>query len=323
MTVKKRVLAVLGPTASGKTSLGIALARAVGGEIISCDSMQIYRGLPVGTAQPTMQEREQSVHHLIGIVDVTENFSVSDYIALAAQKIDEITSRGKVPILVGGTGLYARALLRGYQFQDDSRNESLRKTLMQQAEQEGSHTLYARLQQLDPTATEKIHPNNVHRVVRALEYCLTTGEAFSQQAARTPENDSPYHSLMLVPFFQNREKLYKRVNQRVDVMLQDGLLDEAEMLYRHCEQTGHLLTAAQAIGYKEFFPYFRGECDLDTAVETLKRESRRYAKRQITWFTHEPDAVSLYLDTYADREAANQHAIALCSEFLAGKEMDE
>lgn len=318
---KKTVLAVLGPTASGKTAFGIALAQALGGEIISCDSMQIYTGLPVGTAQPTAEEQAAAVHHLIGFVDPLESFSVSDYVQLASQKIDDCTRRGVLPVLVGGTGLYARALLRGYSFGEQGRDDTVREQLTQRAEQEGAAALYEQLQVLDPVAAEQIHPNNVHRVIRALEYCLTAGEPFSKQAERTQPEQSEYRYLMLVPSYRERQKLYDRIDLRVEKMLQAGLLDEAKWLYQLCETADKVPTAAQAIGYKEFFPYLRGECSLEEAVETAKRESRRYAKRQITWFSHEPAAVPLYLDDFASNEDALAQAMKLCRDFLEEREL--
>lgn len=321
---KKTVLAVLGPTASGKTALGIALAQALGGEIISCDSMQIYNGLPIGTAQPTLQERAAAVHHLIGFVDPLESFSVSDYVRLAAQKIDDCTQRGVLPILVGGTGLYARALLRGYAFGEQGRDDTVREQLTQRAQQEGATALYQRLQALDPVAAEQIHPNNVHRVIRALEYCLTAGEPFSKQAERTQPEQSDYRYFMLVPSYRDRQKLYDRINLRVERMLDEGLLEEAKWLSQLCEIADNVPTAAQAIGYKEFFPYLRGECSLEDAVETAKRESRRYAKRQITWFSHESAAVPLYLDDFENTKDAVAQAQRLCRDFLEeGKLADE
>lgn len=314
---KKTVLAVLGPTASGKTALGIALAQAFGGEIISCDSMQIYSGFPIGTAQPTPAEQASAVHHLINFVDPCVSFSVTDYVQLAGEKITDCIGRKRLPILVGGTGLYARALLRGYAFEEQSRNEELRAELTRRAEQEGKMALYEQLQALDPAGAAQIHPNNLHRVIRALEYCLTAGEPFSKQAERTPQESSEYRCLMLVPSYRDRQTLYQRIDKRVDHMLTEGLLDEAARLYELCKTTESTPTAAQAIGYKELFPYLAGECSLDEAVETLKRESRRYAKRQITWFTHEPAATPLYLDDFPDFESAVSHAKELCTAFLA------
>ena len=320
MGEKKKVIAVVGPTATGKTGLGIFLAKAFDGEILSCDSMQIYRGLPIGTAQPTPEERAQVPHHLIDFLPLEKDFSASDYVKEAGAVIDDLSSRQKLPILVGGTGLYSRALLCGFPFEEHCREDTLRETLLKRAEQEGPMALYEELQKLDPHAASAIHPNNVKRVARALEYCTLTGELFSDQAKRSKEMERPYRSLELFLLYHDRELLYRRIEERVDVMLEQGLLEEAKMLFEFCGSSKRRPTAAQAIGYKELFPYFRGESSLPEAVEQIKRESRRYAKRQITWFSREPDAVPLFLDDCQDREEVYEKARALCSDFLAGKE---
>lgn len=316
MNEKLSVIAVAGPTASGKTALGIAVAQRFHGEILSCDSMQIYRGLPIGTAQPSPEELSLVPHHLVGFLDVREPFSVSDYVALASQTIRELASRGKLPVLVGGTGLYARSLLRGFAFEEDCRDEALRRELFRRAEEEGAEALYRELSALDPVSAGEIHPHNVKRVVRALEYCKLSGEPFSAQAERSRSAPAPYHSLLMCLAFRDRRKLYERIDRRVDQMLEQGLLAEAKGFYRLCAQYGAPPTAAQAIGYKELFPYFAGEASLDQAVEALKRESRRYAKRQITWFSREPEAKFLYVDDYSGPQALAEAAFRLAEEFL-------
>ncbi|HIV46519.1 MAG TPA: tRNA (adenosine(37)-N6)-dimethylallyltransferase MiaA [Candidatus Acutalibacter stercorigallinarum] len=314
MREKIPVIAVVGPTATGKTALGIGLARRFGGEIVSCDSMQIYRGLPIGTAQPDQGELAQAPHHLVGFLDVGEPFSVSDYVNLAGRTITEIAGRGKLPILVGGTGLYARSLLRGFSFEESARDESLREALFREAEEQGPEALYRRLQEQDPVAAGEIHPHNVKRVIRALEYIQLSGEPFSRQAARSKEAQSPYRYVMLVLGFRDRQKLYQRIDRRVDRMLELGLLREAENFYRRCKEGGTPPTAAQAIGYKELFPYFAGEVPLEQAVEDIKRESRRYAKRQITWFAREENAVPLYLDELDGPEDLLEAAVRILEE---------
>lgn len=320
MEGKIPVLAVVGPTASGKTALGIGLAQHFSGEIISCDSMQIYRGLPIGTAQPTPQEMEQVPHHLVSFLDAQESFSVSDYVKLAHETIVSIFSRGKLSVLVGGTGLYARSLLRGFSFEENCRDEQLRQELFHRAEQEGAQALYRELQELDPEGALEIHPNNLKRVIRALEYCKLSGEPFSAQAVRSKSAESPYNSLLLCISFRDRQKLYDRIDRRVDQMLDCGLLPEAERFYRFCRQCGTPPTAAQAIGYKELFPYFAGEVSLEQAVENLKRESRRYAKRQITWFSREADAHFLYADEEDSFEKLLEKGIRLVEAAGIGKE---
>lgn len=314
---KPKVLAVTGPTATGKTALGIGLARRFGGEVVSCDSMQVYKGLPIGTAQPTEEEQRQAPHHLIGFLDVHEPFSVSDYVALAGDVVRDIRERGRLPILVGGTGLYARSLLRGFSFEERARDEALRARLFAQGEEQGPEALYARLQALDPAGAAEIHPHNVKRVVRALEYCLLTGEPFSRQAARSRQAEAPYDSLLICPAFRDRQLLYERIDRRVDAMLGQGLLQEAEGFFRCCRQAETPPTAAQAIGYKELFPYFRGEVPLEEAAARIKQESRRYAKRQLTWFAREPGVRYLWLDGLTAGQAL-ERACGMAEGWLEG-----
>lgn len=296
MAEKQVVIAVTGPTATGKTALGIRLAMELDGEIVSCDSMQVYRGLAIGTAQPDSSELAQARHHLVGFLDWDTSFSVSDYVKIAGETIAEIHSRGKLPILVGGTGLYARSLLRGFTFTEECRDDGLRDRLFAETQKLGPEEMHHRLAELDPAAAREIHPNNVKRVLRALEYCILSGEQFSQQTERSRQAEQPYRSVMFCPVFRDRRKLYERINLRVDMMLENGLLCEAEQLYSFCVNAKKRPTAAQSIGYKEFFPYFEGKISLEEAVGNIKQESRRYAKRQLTWFAREPDAHYLYMD---------------------------
>lgn len=304
MPLKPPVIAITGPTGAGKSALGAALAQKLDGEVVSCDSMQIYRGLEIGTAQPTGEEQAMAPHHLIGFLGWEQEFSVSDYVALAGRVIQEIHSRGKLPFLVGGTGLYARSLLRGYTFHEEARDEALRESLYQEARVLGPEALHSRLAELDPKSAEEIHPNNVKRVLRALEYCMLSGEPFSNQAERSRKAESPYRTIMFCPVFRDRQKLYKRIDRRVDQMLEAGLLSESKAFYQYCRKAGKPPTAAQSIGYKELFPYFQGEASLEEALENIKRESRRYAKRQLTWFNREPGARFLYMDELGSLEAA-------------------
>lgn len=296
MAEKQTVIAVTGPTATGKTVLGIALAEKLNGEIVSCDSMQVYKGLAIGTAQPNERELSQVRHHLVGFLEWDRAFSVSDYVQLAGETIADIHSRGKLPILVGGTGLYARSLLRGFTFTDQCRDENLRTKLFEEAQKFGLEEMHHRLAQLDPVSAREIHPNNKKRVLRALEYCMLSGEPFSQQTVRSKQTEQPYRYVMFCPVFRDRQRLYDRIDERVDRMLEDGLLEEAMRFYRFCQSVEKPPTAAQSIGYKELFPYFEGTVSLDEAVDNIKRESRRYAKRQLTWFAREPEVHYLYMD---------------------------
>ena len=293
---KIKVFAVCGPTASGKTSLSVTLAKKLHAEVVSCDSMQIYRGMEIGTAKPTADEMQGVPHHLMGFQDPAEPFSVSDYVALAGKVIEDIHARGKNVLLVGGTGLYARSLLKAVPFTENSRDDEIRGNLEAEFAADGIEPLYARLKELDPEGAEGIHPNNTRRVIRALEYCMVTGEPFSKQAKDSKAVESPYDGKMLVLSFRDRETLYGRINLRVEQMFADGLLKEAEDYFKRYGTPGQ--TSVQAIGYKEPFPYFEGQCSLDEAKENIKRETRRYAKRQLTWFRREEDAVWLFADDF-------------------------
>ncbi len=277
---KQRVLAVVGPTASGKTALGIHLAKKFDGEVISADSMQIYEGMDIATAKPTAQEMQDIPHHLIGILPRDRAFSAAEYVALAKEKITEVAARGKLPILVGGTGLYVDSLLSGMQFSEEGNDPKLREALYAQAETEGREALHARLAALDPKAAESIHPNNVVRVVRALEVCISSGRTFSELKTENAAHPSPYDACIIGLDYADRSVLYDRINRRVDVMLEQGLVEEARAVY----ESGALQTAASAIGYKELIPYFENQVPLESCVETIKQETRRYAKRQLTWF---------------------------------------
>lgn len=320
MNQKIPVLAVVGPTATGKTALGIALSKRFGGEIVSCDSMQIYKSLPIGTAQPTPEERAQVPHHLVSFLDISMPFSVSDYVALAGETISTLYSRNRLPVLVGGTGLYARSLLCGFSFEEGCRDEELRRALFLRAEQEGEEALYQELKTLDPVSAQEIHPHNLKRVIRALEYCKLRGEPFSAQAQRSRTVASPYRYLMICLSFRSREILYDRINRRVDAMLEAGLLQEAEAFFHFCRISTKVPTAAQAIGYKELFPYFEEKISLEEAVENIKQESRRYAKRQITWFSREPGIRMLYVDDFQKPDELIEESARQWQEFISKKE---
>lgn len=290
-TEKIPVLAVAGPTASGKTALAVALAKELDGEVVSADSMQVYGEMQIGTARPNEEEMEGVPHHMLGFLPPAESFSVADYVERAASCIREIHARGKLPIVAGGTGLYIRSLLRGIRFSQMPEDEALRRELEAQSEQDPV-ALWETLRELDPEAAAAIHPNNRKRVIRAVEVCRVTGVPFSVQSKQAAEGDSPYRYALVCLGFHDRQKLYDRINRRVDVMMEQGLLEEAESFLK--SHPGG--TAVQAIGYKELAPYFRKECPLETAVENIRRETRRYAKRQLTWFRREEEAHWLYVD---------------------------
>ena len=272
---------VLGPTATGKTDLAIHLARRFGGEIISADSMQIYRGLDIGTAKATVQEQRAAPHHLIDICDPQQRFSVADYLTLAREKITEIAGWGAVPIIAGGTGLYISLLIEGIRFLDEPADDGLRARLAQQARELGGEEMYRRLEALDPQAAAAIHPHNEKRVLRALELYEKTGRTITSQREQSRAQEAPYNPLLLGLNFESREQLYQRIGLRIDRMVEQGVLEEARRVY---ENRDGWITAAQAIGYKEFFPYFEGTATLEACVNKLKQATRNYAKRQLTWF---------------------------------------
>lgn len=276
------VAAVVGPTASGKTALSVALAERMNAEIISCDSMQLYRRMEIGTAKPTEDERRGIVHHLIDCVDPEEPFSAAEYVAAAERSLSELLSRGKTPLFCGGTGLYLEAFLRGGFSEKSSGDPVLRDELNRFYESEGKDALYARLMAIDPEAAKAIHPNNVRRVIRALEICLACGKTKTELDAEKSAY-SPRYAPTVVGLLWSRELLNARIDRRVELMIENGLVEETERLRNEgVFETSE--TAAQAIGYKELLPYLHGECTKADAVERLKIATHRYAKRQMTWF---------------------------------------
>lgn len=286
------VIAVVGPTASGKTALAAELALRFGGEVISADSMQIYRGLPVSTAQPTPEEMRGVPHHLIAFLDWDEPFSVADYVARAGALIRELHARGKLPVLAGGTGLYVSSLLHNVSFSEEPRDDALRRELERRAGDEGAQALLSELAALDPETATRLSPRDVKRIVRALELCRLTGKTMAALREESRREPSPYRACWIGLTYEDRSLLYDRINRRVTAMLENGLLGEARRLM----DFGGAATVRQAIGCKEFFPYFRGECTLEEAADTLRRETRRYAKRQLTWFRREEEVSWLCRD---------------------------
>ena len=307
---KPAVVAVVGPTATGKTALGVALAQQFSGEVISADSMQIYKGLDVGTAKVTPQETCGIPHHGVDILTPEKTFSVADFTALAGEYIRDITARGHLPLLVGGTGLYVQSLLYGVRFTAEKAPDGLREQLTAELEANGPEAMYAKLQAVDPEAAAAIHPNNKVRVLRALEHYRATGKKLSEQKADSLPPEKPYRSLILGLDFPERAQLYRRIDLRVDLMMEQDLLNEAKRVWEHRDT---YKTAAQAIGYKEFFPYFAGESALAPCVEKLKQASRNYAKRQLTWFRHMEGIC--WLD--ASAPDVREQAARLTNEFLA------
>ena len=275
------LLVVAGPTASGKTALAIELAKAVGGEIVSADSMQIYRGMDIATAKPTPEEMAEVPHHLIGFWPPEKPFSVAQYAILAREKIDDILRRGRVPVLCGGTGLYIKAIVDHIPYEEETGEDAaLRERLRRQAQDEGNLAVWRQLQAMDPQTAERIHPNNLGRVIRAIEVMQVSGRSIREQEERSRQAPCPYHVIQIGLRYRNRENLYERIGRRVDAMAEAGLPEEA----RAVRQQGLTATAAQAIGYKELYDWMDGTLPLEEALENLKRSTRRYAKRQLTWF---------------------------------------
>jgi len=290
------LIAVVGPTASGKTSLAIEICKRYGAEAVSCDSMQIYKGMDIATAKPTVEEMQGIPHHLIGFVSPDEPFSVAKYCEIAKQTIFDIHSRNKKAVLVGGTGLYYSSLTDNIEFLPEETDFEYREYLRKRAETEGSQVLLDELAAVDPEAAESLHINNLGRIIRALEIHHTTGKTKSLQNEQSKVNPTPFNTVAICLDARDRQILYDRINLRVDLMVKSGLVEEAKAFFE-----SHLgRTAKQAIGYKELDPYFKGEKTLEECLENLKMQTRRYAKRQLTWFRRDERISFLYIDDYAD-----------------------
>ena len=303
-----KVLVIVGPTAVGKTALGVALAKQFNGEVISGDSMQIYQGMDIGTAKVTEDEKENIPHHMIDIKQPNESFSVAEFQAQVQDHITEIQQRGKLPIIVGGTGLYINAILYDYQFSDEKRDSSYQEKIEQEIAEHGIDVVYQRLQAIDPTQAKSIHPNNTRRVIRALEVYDRTGQTVTELQHSQPS--TPRYDTIIIGLEMERSLLYQRIDQRVDLMIEKGLVDEVRSFYHNGLKNAQSM---QAIGYKEFTPFFENEYDLARAVELLKRNSRRYAKRQYTWFRNK-----LNVNWYSITPENKDHAFKKISADLAG-----
>ena len=300
-----KIIAIVGPTAVGKSALAIELAKRYNGEIISCDSMQVYKGMDIGTAKPTREEMSIVKHHLININEPNESFSCADYAILAKKAINDIVKRGKTPIFCGGTGLYLDSVIEIPSFCETAKDEEYRAYLENYAKEHGNESVHSMLKEVDPESAEAIHPNNVKRVIRALEIYKCTKVTKSEWDRRSKEAKPPYDATVLFLTCNDREEMYRRIEKRVDIMMAEGLMFEVRGLY----EAGMLdtrYTSSGAIGYKELLPVMTGECTIDVAVNELKIATRHYAKRQLTWFNKKTNYHKIYVDTVDPIKAAQE-----------------
>lgn len=311
-----RMIAVVGPTASGKSSLALEIAKKFSGEIVSCDSMQLYRGMDIGTAKPTKDEMCSVKHHLIDILDLNDDYSVSDYVSDAQNAYNDIISRGNMPVFCGGTGLYIDSFISGVKFAqyDDTGFEEIRKELYEIAENKGKEYLYNQLLKVDPEIANNTSAENIKRVVRALEVHKITGIPLSEWNKKSKKNVQKKNALVLGITFEDRQVLYDRIEKRVDIMLEDGILEETKRLIDNGIRDSK--TASQAIGYKEFYPYFDGTKELSECVDTLKINTRHYAKRQLTWFKRNPDIKWIIREIGDTEQTVFEKASVYIKEFL-------
>lgn len=293
---KIKTVFIVGPTASGKTSLSIEIAKKFGGEIISADSMQIYKGIHIASAAPDIEEMDGITHHLLEFLGTDEQFSVADYVKKARKCIDDISSRGKLPIIVGGTGLYVNSLLDNTEFSENETDFELRNRLEKEFDQIGGEEMLKKLSVFDKESADRLHPNNRRRIIRAFEVYMQTGTTITEHNDNSHLNETPFDSLVIGITYDDREKLYERINKRVDIMIKGGLLEEAKTTYDLDSKNG----AFQAIGHKELYGYFSGDLSFDEAVEHLKQQTRRYAKRQLTWFRRDDRIYWVYPDKDSD-----------------------
>ena len=291
--MNKKLLVIAGPTAVGKTSVGINIAQKIGGEIISADSMQVYKGLDIGTAKPTLEEQDAARHRMIDVCSPDSHYSVAEYVLAAEKEIEDVLSKGLIPIVVGGTGLYIDNLIYKNDFGECKFDPLVREKLNERAEREGGNALLRELSEIDIETARRLHQNDVRRIVRALEIFYSTGKTQSSFIKESRKN-SPYEVLYVVLTTSDREVLYSRINKRVDVMINNGLLNEAENVIKSPWYSGS--TASQAIGYKEFEPFFNNTKPLEECITLLKQHSRNYAKRQLTWFRGKKEAVFINVD---------------------------
>lgn len=297
---KKPLIILTGPTAAGKTALSISLAKAAGGEIVSADSMQVYKGMDIGSAKIRREEMQGVLHYLIDVLEPSEEFHVVRFQQMAVQAMEKIWEKGKIPILTGGTGFYIQAVLYAIDFTENGGNDGYRAELQQTAKEQGVEVLHRKLEEVDPASAEIIHANNVKRVIRALEYYHQTGEPISAHNQKERQKESPYTFAYFV-LNDRRDRLYGRIDQRVDEMLEQGLVEEVRALKEKGFHRG--MVSMQGLGYKEIMEYLDGECTLEEAVYKLKRDTRHFAKRQLTWFRRERDVIWIDKEAFSYRDA--------------------
>ena len=300
-----KVIFIVGPTASGKTALSVKLAKKIGGEIISADSMQIYKGIHIASAAPDEGERQGIPHHMLEFLEQNEEYSVAEYVKNARRLIKEISEKGKIPVIVGGTGLYISSLLDNTEYTEQATDLSLRKALEEKYESIGGEQMLKELAEFDPDSAKRLHPNNKKRIIRAFEVYKQSGINVTQQNEMSHKSSADFDSLVIGITYQDRELLYERINKRVEQMCENGLLDEARISY----DSGNSKGAFQAIGHKELFGYFEGRLTLEQAKENLKQQTRRYAKRQLTWFRKDQRINWIYADKCEDVFSAAQKLI--------------
>lgn len=313
--MKIKIIVIAGPTASGKTALAVEVAKKIGGEVICADSMQIYRGMDIATAKPTIAEMQGIPHHIVDFLDPGEPFSVADYVGLAHNAVAEVDKRGNLPIICGGTGLYISSLIENISFGEGASDEGLREELKAMAQERGGGYLLEILRGFDPQTAARLHENNLSRIIRAIEIYKTTGITMTEHIQSSKLSGSPYNACLIGLDYKERSVLYDRISRRVDIMLENGLLEEAERVL--CDPS--LKTSRQAIGYKELEPYFAGEADLSSCIENLKQSTRRYAKRQLTWFRRCEGMNWIYPDELGSAEKTALKAAEIIESFL-GKE---
>ncbi|WP_026487610.1 tRNA (adenosine(37)-N6)-dimethylallyltransferase MiaA [Caldanaerobius polysaccharolyticus] len=305
------LIVIVGPTAVGKTEVSIDLALKINGEIVSADSMQVYKYMDIGTAKPSLQERKRVPHFMIDVVTPDQEFSVAVYKKMATKIIEEIYKRNHMPIVVGGTGLYVNSIVNVMDFSSTA-DWKLRQQLKEQAKMYGNEYLYEKLKKVDPITYKRIHPNDIRRIIRALEVYKLTGKPISYYQEITQNRPNPEYNALMIGLTMDRQKLYKRIEERVDKMIKDGLIEEIKWLCDNGYKNN--MIAMQGLGYKEIIRYLEGQCTLEEAIEILKRDTRRYAKRQLTWFRKDKRIHWFYVDQFSCKEEITKNILELVAE---------